>query len=300
MVSAPDPKTELFWLPLDLSHTRVVSGRLAGRVLTWPARTKDGLRLRDCFPAPPGWMYGSWDLSQIELRLAAGFSQDKLMLKAFWDGLDLHQQSASALFGVPYEQVDKLSQRTPTKTVSYLVLYGGGEDKLFTELKIMGVQGFDRPASGKIIRDWLELYEGLDRYITRQTEKSRARGYAETWTGRRRYLPGMNLIGRHWPCSKLREEAERQGFNMEIQGGAQDLLKECEVRVMEVKKDLNAMGVGFEPCLQLHDEVVALVKKEHWEVTNSFMRAAMQDGVVRWGVPLECEGKMADTWGGLK
>ncbi|KKK79597.1 hypothetical protein LCGC14_2831920, partial [marine sediment metagenome] len=159
---------------------------------------------------------------------------------------------------------------------------------------------FDRSRSEQLIADWLGLYSTLDAYIHSQAEKNRACGYATTFTGRRRYLPGMGLIGRRWPYSKLREESERQGFNFEMQGGAQDLMKEAEVQVMQVKEDLREMGVGFEPCLQLHDEVLALVKEEHWDVVDPLMRAAMHDGRDFHGVPLKCGGQMGENWGELK
>ena len=299
-----DPETELFRLPLDLTHAHVVSGRMSGRVLTWPKQTEDGRRLRGCFVAPPGWKMGSWDLSQIEMRVAAALSQDPTMIQAFKDDQDLHALSASQIFGKTYEEClvypGKMSYRHPTKTVSYLVLYGGGGEKLFIELKIMKVDGFDRSRSEQLIVDWLGLYSTLDAYIHSQAEKNRARGYATTFTGRRRYLPGMGLIGRRWPYSKLREESERQGFNFEMQGGAQDLMKEAEVQVMQVKEDLREMGVGFEPCLQLHDEVLALVKEEHWDVVDPLMRVAMHDGRDFHGVPLKCGGQMGENWGELK
>ena len=298
-----DKESELFRLPLNLKHCTVVTGRLSAQnpnVLAWPARTADGLRLRDCFLAPPGWKMGSWDLSQIELRLAAGFSGDPVMLEAFRAGRDLHQEAAARFFAVPYDRVDKATQRTPIKTAAYLQLYGGGADGLFVQLLAMGVKGFTRMRCQEVIDGWWGIHHVLAAYVRNQAYKTRSKGYAETWLGRRRYLPGTTLMGRRWPCAKLREEAERQGFSQEIQGGAQDLLKRAEVRTMEVKRDLNQIGIGFEPCLQIHDEILALVKEGDWEITDSFMRAAMvaDEGLV--AVPLDCTGQIAGSWGGLK
>lgn len=299
-----DPDTELFRLPLNLRHAFVVSGRLSAfdpNVLAWPSRSKDGLKLRSCFRAPKGRMLASWDLSQIEMRLAAGFSHDTKMLLAFEDGVDLHTRTAAVLFGVEESKVDKFTQRTPTKTISYLILYGGSEEKMFTELKVMGVPGFDRERCAKLIFAWKQLYSGVWDFMLKSGHEARITDEVRNFLGRRRFLPAASLSGNRWPSAKLREEAIRQGGNMKIQSGAQDLLKRSEIRVMEeVKPQLNEAGVYFEPCLQMHDEIMAIVEEEHWEITNALMTQAMIADEEIAGVKLECEGKMASDWGGLK
>jgi uracil-DNA glycosylase family 4 len=296
-----NPNFGLFRLPLNLRHAYVVSGRLSSHepnVLAWPARTRDGLRLRECFTAPPGWMLGSWDLSQIEMRLAAGFSGDRRMLQAFEDGVDLHTRTAAEVFGVPYDQVDKFTQRTPIKTVSYLILYGGGAEKLFTELKIMGVEGFDRERCANLIQMWGSLYPDVIAFMKQSGHEAAVTGHVSDFIGRRRYLPAASLLGNRWPCAKLREEAGRQAGNHKIQAGAQDLLKRAEVRVMN--EVVPMLTPNFEPCLQMHDEILALVKESEWELTDALMTEVMTRDEKEMGVRLECEGKMARSWGLLK
>ena len=53
-----------------------------------------------------------------ELRLLAHLSQEPKFLKALEEGIDLHTNSASLVFGVPYDDVTK-EQRNSAKAVTF-------------------------------------------------------------------------------------------------------------------------------------------------------------------------------------
>ncbi len=55
------------------------------------------------------------DYSQMELRILAEFSQDKQMIKAFTEGLDLHTYTASLVFKVPYDKVREQKNLTHSR-----------------------------------------------------------------------------------------------------------------------------------------------------------------------------------------
>lgn len=291
----------------NLRTTTVVSGRLSAHspnVLAWPARTKLGLRLRSIFTAPRGYLLGSWDLSQIELRLAAWASKDPVMLDAFLRGLDLHTNLASKLFGIPYEEVtstpeNKLMYRTPTKTIHYLLLYGGGGDKLFEELRGMGITKFSRAECFDLIADTWKVYRGVKTYMQSVGQELREKGFVSgIWSGRRRFLPGAQLPG-EWPMKSLRLEAERQAGNFKFQEGAAYLLKRT---MATVHKTLYPRFQGqLKLWLQVHDELVGQVKAEAWDAVNAAMRGAMtQDSALTFPVPIETEGNFGANWGALK
>ncbi len=69
-----------------------------------PIRTAEGRRIRQAFIAPPGHVLIAADYSQIELRIMAHLSGDADLLKAFAADLDIHQATASEVFGVPLEK----------------------------------------------------------------------------------------------------------------------------------------------------------------------------------------------------
>lgn len=293
----------------NLRSTTVVSGRLsahAPNVLAWPARTKLGLRLRSIFTAPPGLALASWDLSQIELRLAAWDSQDAVMLDAFIRGLDLHANLASKLFARPYEEImgspdAKLKYRTPTKTIHYLLLYGGGGDKLFEELRGMGITAYSRDDCFDLIADTWRIYSGVKARAHAVAQTLREKGYVQDFLGRRRFLPGAQLSG-EWPMKSLRLESERQGLNFLYQGGAAELLKRSMRTVREeVYPGLRKEGIHFKLWLQVHDELFGELDPKHFDRIDRMMRAAMtQDSWMTAPIPIETEGKMGASWGELK
>lgn len=290
----------------NLRTTSVVSGRLsahAPNVLAWPARTELGLTVRSIFTAPPGMKLVSWDLSQIELRIAAALSKDKVMTEAFLGGLDLHQNLASKVFRVAYEIVDKMKQRYPCKTVHYLMLYGGGGDKLFDEMRVMGVP-VSRQWCFQLIDDTWRVYSGLADYDALSSEKARRLGYVETFLGRRRYLPGISLVGDRWPLKGLRLEAERQALNMECQGGAAELVKQAmDIVWREVYPACRAKKIHFRLWLQIHDELMGEVQADAWEEVNAMMQRAMSQvpgAEVLAPIPIEVSGQQGDHWGQLK
>lgn len=290
----------------NLRATTVVSGRLSAHspnVLAWPSRTKLGLRLRSVFTAPRGRTLVSWDLSQIELRLAAWASKDPVMMEAFLKGLDLHTNLASKLFGVKYEDVDKLTQRTPVKTIHYLLLYGGGGDKLFEELRGMGIRTFSREDCFRLIADTWKVYKGVATYMKGVAQEVRQKGYVSgLWSGRRRFLHGAQLAGEKWPVKGLRLEAERQAGNFKFQEGAAYLLKRSMRTVYrEVYPEFKRRGIHFRLWLQVHDELLGEADEAYAKEVNEVMMKVMtQDAGLIAPVPLVAEGKMADSWGLLK
>lgn len=60
------------------------------------------------------------DYFKIELRLLAHFSEDENLCKAFLNGFDIHQATASLVFGSPLEQVTSYR----AKAVNFGVIYG--------------------------------------------------------------------------------------------------------------------------------------------------------------------------------
>jgi DNA polymerase-1 len=258
--------------------------------------------LRSIFAARPGHVLCSWDLSQIELRIVAAFSKDEVMTEAFTRGLDLHTNLASKLFGVPYEQVDKASQRSPCKTIHYGLIYGAGGDTLWEEMVAMGVTAFSREDCWHLIRDTWKVYRGAARYLQAQAQEARQTGMARTFAGRRRFLPGCQLVGDRWPLKSLRMEAERQAGNFAVQGGAGEILKQAEAVVWDqVYPAVRKAGHYFRLWLQVHDELFGETTPEALPMVNRLMTDAMQGlSWVTHPIPILTEGVSGANWGALK
>jgi DNA polymerase-1 len=91
-----------------------------------PSRTENGKLLRTMFIPRDGKTMVCADYSQIELRLAAHFSHDPILTKAFKNGEDIHEATAKAL-GV---------DRFLGKQGNFLLAFGGHYKKLMDVLAL--------------------------------------------------------------------------------------------------------------------------------------------------------------------
>ena len=85
-------------------QTGTATGRLSStnpNLQNIPIRTELGREIRAAFVAEAGHVLLAADYSQIELRLLAHYSKDKLLVEAFRRGDDIHTLTASQVFGVP-------------------------------------------------------------------------------------------------------------------------------------------------------------------------------------------------------
>ena len=55
------------------------------------------------------------DYSQIEMRIMAHLSEDEALIEAFDSGADFHAATASSVFGVPLDEVDRRAARARSR-----------------------------------------------------------------------------------------------------------------------------------------------------------------------------------------
>lgn len=73
---------------------------------------------RSCFVSRPGYKLITADMSGAELRILGNLSEDPVFMECFQQGLDLHSRSASEVFKVAIEEVDK-AMRNSCKALSF-------------------------------------------------------------------------------------------------------------------------------------------------------------------------------------
>lgn len=226
-----------------------------------------GGALRKVFIPEPGWKFIVGDLSQIEMRILAYVTQDKNLIRAFREDIDVHTVAASMVFGVPYGEVTK-SQRGITKAIQFGLVYGKTEYGLSTDL------GISKQKAIAFIKRYFRGYRGVERYITATIADAHIHGYVKTLGGRIRHLDGLNS-----PDKWLREHCERASVNTIIQGTAADGMKRALIYIDEL-----IISNGWEDCVRLvlnvHDEVVVEVR----DLGEEFIlrvRDAVRDSLVR-------------------
>lgn len=64
-------------------------------------------KFRSCFIAKPGYSLITADMDSAELKILGNLSEDPVFVECFSKGIDLHSRSASEVFKVPFDEVDK-------------------------------------------------------------------------------------------------------------------------------------------------------------------------------------------------
>ena len=131
------------------------------------------------FVSKPNHQLVVCDYGQIEIRVAASVAQDRVLLKAIEDGLDVHTMVARHCFKGEYPEEWMMiispkemvkPYRAAAKACIFGLVYGQGPRGLAQKLTAQGQQTSPNEAS-RIQHEMLELYPDLKKWI-RQTHKS--------------------------------------------------------------------------------------------------------------------------------
>jgi DNA polymerase-1 len=243
-----------------------------------PIRTELGREIRAAFVPRAGWKLISADYSQIELRLLAHYSHDKVLTEAFRNGEDIHTRTAAEVFGVGPLMVTP-EHRRAAKAVNFGIVYGQTPFGLAQSL------GIERREAEQYIRAYFERYSGVRRYIDLTIAEVRRSGVAVNLFGRRRPIPDMNSRN-----PNARNFAERTAVNTPLQGAAADLIKLAMIRISDKLRGLQAKML-----LQVHDELVFEAPFDEVEQVRKLAKAEMEN-VQKFDVPLLVEVGVGDNW----
>lgn len=265
------------------NQTVTATGRLSSsnpNLQNLPIRSERGKLIREAVIPDEGCLFLSADYSQIELRLLAHFSQDEHLLQAFRSGQDIHAATAARIFKLPIEQITK-DQRRKAKTANFGIIYGISAFGLSQQLDC------PRSEARQLIDDYFAAFPGVIKFIERQKEKARVRGYAETLFGRKRYLP--DILSNN---ATVRSFAERNAVNAPIQGTAADIIK---IAMIAIHRRLQEEGLKAQMIMQVHDELNFNVPENEVERVREIVVSEMES-VVHLSVPLIADCGVGHNW----
>lgn len=245
-----------------------------------PVRSKEGKAIRHAFIAPENQLIAAFDYSQIELRIMAHLSQDKGLLDAFANGLDIHSATASEVFSVPLGEVTT-EERRRSKAVNFGLIYGMSAFGLSKQL------GISRKEAQAYVDMYFERYPGVKEYMESTRALAHDKGYVETLYGRRLYLPDINSKNKAIVAAN-----ERLAINAPMQGTAADIIKKAMIDIQQWIVD-NRPPVTL--IMQVHDELVFEIEKEALSESVKTISALME-GCVSLDVPLTVSHDVGETW----
>ena len=245
-----------------------------------PVRNAEGRRIRQAFIPEAGNIMVAADYSQIELRIMAHLSGDESLLKAFTEGVDVHQATAAEVFGVPLHQVES-EQRRRAKAVNFGLIYGMSAFGLAKQL------GISRTEAQSYVDIYFQRYPGVQEYMQSTRELALEKGYVETEFGRRLYLPDISSKN-----GMRRQHAERTAINAPMQGTAADIIKRA---MIDLDTSLAKAFPRVRMIMQVHDELVFEVPRQQLEAATEHIRIQMEQAA-ELSVPLVVDVGVGENW----
>jgi DNA polymerase-1 len=176
------------------------------------------------------------DYSQIELRMMAQLSGDRLLMSVYRRNLDAHRQTAALVNEVSLEEVTK-AMRQSAKPVNFGLIFGMGAKRLVEyAMSAYGVVLSLKEAEGFRER-FFDGYSGVRSWHHKTLENGKKTGISRTMSGRIRYLE---------------ETAYSEHLNTPVQGSCADGLK---ASLPNVYQRLKKYGGRAKLVHMVHDEI---------------------------------------------
>lgn len=257
-----------------------------------PSRTRRGKEVRDGFVSKPGWTFVEADYRNLELRIAAWYSLEPMLVEAFGNDEDLHKKVASDVFRKPVDDITD-GERSLTKAVNFGIIYGRGAQALATgrEMDDYEAKGGTRwtvQEAQEFINDYMRKLPLLALWMDEIKAEARKTQRVGTPMGRRRRFP---LILGH-----MRGEIDRQAVNTPVQSFASDL---CLSALVRISRRLGAELPGSaRVILTIHDSIMVECRTEVMARAAAIIREEMVDNApCEKRVKLSIDMKVGTRWG---
>lgn len=299
-----------------------------------PKPESDAWKLRAAFCAPPGSGEELLvnDYEQLEMRLLACATVTDVnpkgaedIIRIFLEGKDIHMGNASMVYGPIYEKkhgwkmsyddlvhakkVDKkvkagelppealdehcqlaLWARNAIKSVGFGLNYGMKENKLARQL------GCTKDEAIAIINAYLGTYPAVKGFYDAAIAETRKDGFSFSILGRRRFHAAINSYNAYERWSE-----ERKCVNMQIQGGAADVVRMAMIFIHRAGLEKK---LGCKMLLQVHDELMFQCPKETIKEAQAIIGPIMEHALAMCpsgraadlAVPLTTSTGIGATW----
>ena len=265
------------------NQTETRTGRISSgepNLQNIPVRTKLGQELRKFFVAKEGCVLLDADYSQIELRILAHISGDKVMQEAFLQNQDIHAKTAAQVLKMPIEMVTP-QLRSRAKAVNFGIVYGIGPFSLAKDT------GMSVKEADNFIKDYLENFSGVRTYMKDITQFAKDNGYVSTLYNRKRLLPEINNSNKN-----IQALGARMAMNTPIQGTSADIIK---IAMVKVATRLEKENMKSKLILQVHDELIVEAPLDEAEKAGEILSQEMRNAA-QLSVPLKADVNRGANW----
>ena len=263
------------------------TGRLASsdpNLQNIPIRSDDGRMIRKAFIPEKGNVLISSDYSQIELRLIAHIADERNLINAFLDEIDIHSSTASEVFNIPLNEMTPDIRRN-AKAINFGIIYGISAFGLAKQLNI------SRTEASEFIKAYFKKYPSIRDYMDETKKYANENGYVKTLLGRKCLVEEINSKN-----AATRSFMERAAINAPIQGSAADIIKRAMIILGNHK---NLAKLETKMLLQVHDELIFETKKENCEESMKIIKKEMESAnlpILNLNVPLIADTNFGNNW----
>ena len=261
-----------------------VTGRLASAQPDLQNIKRD-FKVKNIFCAPKGRLLLESDFSQVEVRILAYLSGDKYLTEIFRSGKDLHDQTASDIFGKDFSS----EQRVKAKGVNFGIAYGLTSQGLANDIKVTELE------AQYIIDEWFANAKEAHQYLLNCDKDLEAGKIFTTPFGRKRRYGLIDLSN-----TKTLKHLKNEARNFAIQSIASDLTL---LSAMEIEPKL---GVYSSKIVNLvHDSIIieVLNNKKIVQSVAEIVRDTMiklPKVELETDIPFEVDLKIGRVWGNMK
>jgi DNA polymerase-1 len=241
----------------------LICGTETGRLATVKPNVQNFPRsgFRHIFKARDGYRFIRADFSGQELRMVAAMSNEKVLIEAFNAGKDPHAIMAARLNNMPLKEFMEKpldwqkAERQKAKAANFGFLYGMGATRFIDNAKDNYNVVLTEEEATTIKTKFWSTYSFLKRWSDKERADCRARGYALTKGGRKRFFEDM-------------DKAYCEMINTAVQGSCGEVLLETLIALPEYLKGYLVNTVHDElvfevPIELIQDEAKYIEIKNH-------------------------------------
>ena len=258
------------------TQTLTRTGRLSSiepNLQNIPIRYKEGKEIRKAFIPEENSVFLSSDYSQIELRMFAHMSNEKNLIDAFNNDLDIHTKTAMDIYHIPKEKVTP-NMRRDAKAVNFGIIYGISSFGLAEDLNV------DIKEAKQFLDNYLSVFPGIKEYRENVIKDAYEKGYVKTIMNRKRKIDELKNTN-----YMIKQQGERMALNTPVQGSAADILKKA---MIDIYNEFNKLNLKSKMILQIHDELIFNVYKDEEEKVKDIVIKYMENAY-KLNVPLKVD-----------
>lgn len=233
-----------------------------------PLKKRLAKLIKECFEAPPGWIFCGLDFDSLEDKISGLTTRDPEKLKVYTDGYDGHSLRAFGYFGDNMPDIDDSSVesinsikdkypqfRQDSKAPTFALTYQG------TYLTLMNNCGFTKEMAQMIEGKYKKMYQVSIKWVNDRLEQASKTGYITVAFGLRVRTPLLKqtIFG----VNKMPREAAAEGRTAgNAMGQSYCMLNNRAASAFMKKVRKSKYRLDIKPCAHIHDAQYYLIRDE--------------------------------------